>query len=49
MSQDEVMSESPVETLEKVVGVRLIWTGGITSLSHLERHTEYNASKGEDA
>ena len=32
MSQDEGMSESPVETLEKVVGLRLIWTGGITSL-----------------
>ena len=32
MSQYEGMSESPVETLEKVVGLRLIWTGGITSL-----------------
>ena len=32
MSLDEGMSESPVETLEKVVGLRLIWTGGITSL-----------------
>ena len=32
MSQDEGLSESPVETLEKVVGLRLIWTGGITSL-----------------
>ena len=32
MSQDEGMSESPVETLEKAVGLRLIWTGGITSL-----------------
>ena len=31
MSQDEGMSESPVQTLEKVVGLRLIWTGGITS------------------
>ena len=28
----EGMSESPVETLEKGVGLRLIWTGGITSL-----------------
>ena len=27
MSQGEGMSESPVETLEKVVGLRLIWTG----------------------
>ena len=32
MSQDEGMSESPVETLEKAVGLRLIWTGGLTSL-----------------
>ena len=32
MSQDEGMCESPVETLEKAVGFRLIWTGGITSL-----------------
>ena len=32
MSQDEGMSESPVETLAKAVGLRLIWTGGITSL-----------------
>ena len=49
MSQDEGMSEFPVETLEKAVGLRLIWTGGITSLGHLERHTEFNASKGDDA
>ena len=49
MSQDEGMSESPVETLEKAVGLRLIWTGGIISLRHLQRHTEFNASKGEDA
>ena len=32
MSQDEGMSESSVETLEKAVGLRLIWTGGIISL-----------------
>ena len=32
MSQEEGMSESPVETLEKAVGLRLIWTGGLTSL-----------------
>ena len=49
MSQNEEMSESPVQTLEKVVGLHLIWTGGITSLWHLERHTEFNASKGADA
>ena len=43
ISQDEGMSESHVETLEKAVGVRLIWTGGLTSLWQLERHTEFNA------
>ena len=32
MSQDEGMSETPVETLEKAVGLRLIWKGGIISL-----------------
>ena len=32
ISQDEGMSESRVETLEKAVGLRLIWTAGITSL-----------------
>ena len=49
MSQDEGMSESPVETLEKAVGLRLIWIGGVTSVRHLERHTDFNASKGDDA
>ena len=32
MSQDEGMSESREETLEKAVGVSVIWTGGLTSL-----------------
>ena len=49
ISQDEGMSESPVETLEKAIILGLIWIGGITSLWYLERHTEFNASKGEDA
>ena len=31
ISQDEGMSESPVETLEKAVGLCHIWTGGLTS------------------
>ena len=44
MSQDEGMSEFPVETLEKAIGFRLIWTGGLTSLLTLETHTEFNAS-----
>ena len=49
MSQDEGMSESPVEALEKAVGLRLIWTVGMISRGQLERHTEFNASKGDDA
>ena len=32
MSQDEGMTESPVDPLEKVIGFCLIWTGGLTSL-----------------
>ena len=32
ISEGEGMSESPVETIEKAVGVRLMWTGGLTSL-----------------
>ena len=32
ISQEEGMSESLVETLEKAIGVRLIWTMGLTSL-----------------
>ena len=49
ISQDEGMSESPVEMLDKTVVLRLIWIVGITSLSYLERHTEFKASKGDDA
>ena len=49
ISQDGGMSESAVETLEKALGHHLIWTGGLTSLWHLERQEEFNASKGEDA
>ena len=47
--KDEGMSEYPVETLEKAVVLRLIWIGRITSLWYLERHTEFKASKGDDA
>ena len=49
ISQDEGKSESPVETLEKAIVLRLIWIGGITSLWYLERHMEFKASKGDDA
>ena len=43
------MSDCPLETVEKAVGLRLIWTGGLASLCHLDSHTEFNASKGDDA
>ena len=43
------MSESLEETIEKAIVLRLIWIGGITSLSYLERHTEFKALKGDDA
>ena len=49
IAQDEGMSESPVETLEKAQAPRLIWTGGLISVCHLERHAEFNTSKGDDA
>ena len=49
ISQEEGMSESPVETVEKVVVLRLIWIWGITSLWYLERHTEFKASIRDDA
>ena len=35
-SQDEGFSESPVETLEKAIVLRLIWIEGITSLWYLK-------------
>ena len=43
------MSDSPVETLEKAIVLRLIWIGGITSLIYLERHMEFKASNGDIA
>ena len=49
ISQNEGMSESPVDTLEKAIVLRLIWKIEITSLWYLERHTEFKASKGDDA
>ena len=49
ISQDEGMSDSPVETLEKAIVLRVIWIGGITSFWYLERHTEFKASNGDDA
>ena len=49
ISQDEGMSESPVETVDRSIVLRLIWIGRITSIWYLERHMEFKASKGDDA
>ena len=49
ISQDEGMSESPVETLEKAIVLNVFWTEGLTSIWDFERCTEFSASKGDDA
>ena len=46
---NEGISESPVETLEKAIVLRLIWIGGITSLWYLKRQTEFKSSNGDNA
>ena len=48
ISQDEGMSESPVETLEKAIVVNLFWTEGLTSIWDFERCADFNASKCDD-
>ena len=49
ISQDEEMSESPEETLEKDIVPCLISTGGLTSFWQLKRQVFFSASKGDDA
>ena len=49
ISQDEGMTESPVETLEKAIVLHLFWTEGLTSFWHIERCAEFMASKRDDA
>ena len=46
--KDEGMTESPVETLEQAIVLHLFWTEGLTSFWHIERCTEFIASKGDD-
>ena len=48
ISQDEGMTESPVETLEKAIVLHLFWTEGLTSFWHIERCAEFTASNGDD-
>ena len=49
ISQDEGLTESPVETLEKAIVLHLFWTEGLTSFWHIERCAEFIASKVDDA
>ena len=44
ISQDQRMSESPVETLEKALGLHFISKMGLTCLWQLESHVEFTAS-----
>ena len=43
------MSESPVENLEKALGLHFISKLGLTSLWQLESHVEFTASNFDDA
>ena len=49
IAQEERMSESPIETLQKALGLYIISTWGLTFLWHIERHTVSSASKFDDA
>ena len=49
ISQDERMSDSPVETLEKALGLYFISKMGLTCLWQLESHVEFTASNFNDA
>ena len=49
ISQDEGMTEFPVDTLEKAIVLHLFWTEGLTSFSHIESWAEFISSKCDDA
>ena len=49
ISQDERISESPVETLQKALGLHIISKRGLTCLCHFEIHVEFTASNVDDA
>ena len=48
-SQDEGMSESPVDTLEKTIILNVFWTEILTSIWDFERFAEFKALKDDDA
>ena len=47
--QDEGMSESPVEILEKAIVLNLFWTQVFTYIGDFESCAEFKASKDDDA
>ena len=49
ISQDERMSESPVETLQKALGFHFITKRGLTCIWKLESHVEFTASNVDDS
>ena len=49
ISQDERISASLVETIQKALHLPLILTGVLISFCHLERHEEFRVSKVEGA
>ena len=49
ISQDEGMTESPVETLEKAIVLHHFWTEGLKSFWHIESCAEFIAAKGDNA
>ena len=49
MSQDERMSEYPVEILQKALGLHFISKRGLPCLWQLESHVEFTASNVDDA
>ena len=48
ISQDEGITETPMETLEKAIVLHHFWTEGLISFWHIERCAEFIASKGDD-
>ena len=48
ISKDERMSESPVETLQKALGLHFISERGLTWLWQLESHVEFTAWNVDD-
>ena len=49
ISQDEGMSEYPVETVENAIVLNLFWREGLTSIWDFKICSEFNVSKGDNA